>query len=841
MRKLIRVLVGLAVVFVLVVVAVRVFLPADKIQGFLFKELESRTGLHAEAEKASIQFPWPVGLRLEGLKITSPGGTKGGIPRLQGEVKEALARADLMSLLHKKPQVQEIRLASPRLEVWMPQPRTAKLPSDGNAPGAASKSGSKSSSGSAATALALGLLSIDDGRLVVHQADASTVTLEGLNQKAHFQLDETGRFAGRLDSKIESLVLADAKQKSTQRLDRLSAILTVAGTTEPLDLRAQIDKLSAAGLSVKGPFEYRQGTRQPWVDTELQWEMDPAEVRSRLKAAAGASMKDWDFSTETLRGSLRAKGELPVPSAGPSAWLDLVQLSGKADGVKIAALGREDLVSGSLSFVQHGDEITLDPLQIALPGATLSGRMSAPALGKGRVNGELKLKRADLAKLKDLIASVWNQFPDSLIAGSTPPGEWPGISGGLSGTIALKLPLPLPEKLPASAVQGEFALGRIAVAVESLRDSLVIGGGNVSATSQSAQLAKIALSSSGLEGEVEGSLDGWPQEYRFTGSANFALVDLDQLMKENGEKHAQAAGKWWSVDTAYAQQPAQELPAPPEKLKMKVQLSAKKFRSRGYDVENLTGNLDLHSRVMKLRDLEGSMGGGKLLGQGSVDWNTKPSSWKGQVEAQQVSATSCLSPFAPKLAQAFQSSFSGLIQLNGPLTSDRKVILQALSGGGALKGSAGEFLAGTLLGEELSKLPGKMAEKLRDIPFKEFLAQVRFEAGKAHFDQAILKGPTQLKADGWAGFDGSVDYQLELKLPPGENLDLGSLTPLTEFLREKDGRITIPFHVSGRGSKPKVTPELEAAEKRAKDAVNQNLGNKLQDLLNGLKRKKGGG
>ncbi len=837
MRKLIRVLIGLAVVFALLVIAVRLFLPADKIQSFLFRELESRTGLHAEAEKASIQFPWPVGLRLEGLKITSPGGTKGGIPRLQGEVKEALARADFMSLLHKKPQVQEIRLENPRLEVWMPQASPSKTGSGGSG----SKAAAKPSTNSAATALALGLLSIDDGRLVVHQPDASTVTVEGLNQKAHFQLDETGRFAGRLDSEIASLVLADADHKQTQSLDKLSADITVAGTIEPLDLRAQIDHLSAAGLSLKGPFQYRKGTSQPWIDTNLQWEMDPVEARARLKAAADSPMKNWDFTAEALRGSLQAKGELPSPSAGPAAWLDLVQLRGKVDGIKISALGRGDLVSGAFGFAQHGDEIILDPLQMELPGATLSGHVSAPALGKGRVNGELKLQRADLGKLKALLASVWDQLPDSLVAGSTPPAQWPGIEGGLSGTIALKLPLPLPKKLPATAVTGELSLARTSVAAESLSDSLVIRSGTIAATSQSAELSKIALSSSGLEASLQGKLDGWPQEYRFVGSANFALLDLDKLLKESGEKQARASGKWWSVDSAYAQEAKQEFPAPPKKLELQVQLSAQKFRSRGYEVENLTGQLDLRDQRMKLSDLKGSMGGGKLLGQGSVDWNVKPSSWKGQVEAQQVSAASCLSPFAPKLAQAFQSSLSGLIQLNGPLTSDRKVILEALSGGGALKGSAGEFLTGTLLGEELDKLPGKMAQSLRDIPFKEFLTQVRFEGGKAHFDQAILKGPTQLKADGWAGFDGTVDYQLELKLPPGENLDLGSLTPLTEFLREKDGRITIPFHVSGRGSKPTVTPELEAAEKRAKDAVNQNLGNKLQDLLNGLKRKKGGG
>ncbi len=836
MRKLIRVLIGLAVVFVLVVVAVRLFLPADKIQDFLFHELESRTGLHAQAEKASIQFPWPVGLRLEGLKVTAPGGTKGGIPRLNCEVESALARAEFFSLLRRKPQVQEIRLERPRLEIWMPQAHESTA-----APGAAVGSGKKSPPQSMVSALALGLLSIDDGKLILHQADASTVTVEGLNQSAHFQLDATGHFAGRLDSKIDSLLLEGGGRARPQRLEQLQAEIEVAGTSAPLLVRAQIARLSASGLSVKGPFEYREGPSRPSVDTELQWELDPDELRTRLKASAPAKLGEWDLQVKSVSGTLQAKGELPAPSAEPSAWLALVRTEGHADGVSLSALGKENLASGAMNFVQHGDQITVDLLKIQLSGASLSGRISVPALGKGQAKGTLRIERAQLGELESLLTSVWSELPDSLVASASPPAQWPQLRGNLTGTLEVNLPLPQPPKLPATAVKGEFALGRIAIAAQSLQDSLILRGGTISATTQSAELKHIAVSSDGLEGTVDGTLDGWPQRYRFRGNANLALVDLDRLVKQSNQNHAQASGRWWKVSAARAQEKKEEFPAPPQNLELQMQLASNHFRSRGYEVENLRGQLDLRARLMKLSELKGSMGGGQLTGDGSVDWNKKPSSWKGHLEAQQVTASSLLAPFAPKLAEAFQSSFSGMMTLSGPLSDDRKAILAALSGGGVLKGGAGEFLTSSILGEELAKLPGKAAEKLRDLPFKEFLAQIRIEAGKAHFDQAILKGPTQLKADGWAGFDGTVDYKLELKLPPGESLDLGSLTPLTEFLREADGRITVPIHVSGSGSKPQVSLELGVAEKRAKDAVNQNLGNKLQDLLKGLGKKKGGG
>ena len=38
---------------------------------------------------------------------------------LFGEVEDALATADLMSLIRKEPQIQEVRLSKPRLEIWL--------------------------------------------------------------------------------------------------------------------------------------------------------------------------------------------------------------------------------------------------------------------------------------------------------------------------------------------------------------------------------------------------------------------------------------------------------------------------------------------------------------------------------------------------------------------------------------------------------------------------------------------------------------------------------------------------------------------------------------------------
>jgi hypothetical protein len=837
-RKLIRTLIIIGVLFALMALAVRIFISPEAVKQFLFAELEARTGIHAEAEDASIQFPWPVGLRLKGLRLSTPeDGANLGV-RMEARVEEALATADLMSLFRKAPQVQEVRLQHPQLELWLLEGEEAQIPPEETPDGSAVASPGGERAG---IAVALSLLSIDDGNFVIHQLDGSTTTVEGVRQRVHFQIDEQKEFSGRLESSVSALRMEGGPREAPLQLGEMSAELLVSGTIEPLILEVQVPSWAGEGLRGEGRVFYELRENRAFVESELEWSADVEEVLRRVRESSAQQDPDplagYEISLESLAGSARFKGFLPEDNQDPSAWLSLIELEGNAEGLRLGALGQTDLVRGRSGFRLEGESVVLEPLELHLEGLDATGRIAVPALGTGSLDGRLTLQ-VDSAALEKRARSLWPALPDSVRENSTPPEEWPELAGAISGDLLLQLPMPAPEKLPPGALRVSLALEKLNLTQRDRPAPIVLSQGAMQLDPERLTIDRLRVETEGLQGGVEGVLDGWPESMRFVGEGRFALLDLDLLSPPKGEVETSQA--WWRPAVAHAK-PESKTFVPPENLEIHMGVQADRVLTRGYVIRDLKSQVDLSERLLQFRDIDGKMGTGRLVGTASVDWTEPEATWTTRIEAIEIPASEVLAPVAPRLGQALQTSLSGMLALNGDLLDDQAQLLRSLSGGGALKGTAGELLTTLLLGDGLNALPGQAAQKLSVINFKDFLTTLRFDAGRANFDETILRGPTQVTVEGWAGFDGQVDYALEVKLPPGDTLDLGSFTPLVEFLRTSDDRITIPLHVSGPGKKPKVSLELGAAEERAKDAAKGEIEDKVKGFLKGLGGKKGGG
>ncbi len=838
-RKLIRILIVLVGLFVLLGIAVKLFVSPEAVKEFVFAELEARTGIHAEAEEASIQFPWPVGLRLKKLHLSTPEGSGSGL-RLVAEVEDALATADLMSLLRKEPQVQEVRLSKPRLEIWLSDARPeAPAMAEGGEPTVVEPD-------AAGVALALSLLSIDEGHIVVHQADGSTSTVEGLRQRVRFQIDAAQKFSGRVETSISALRIEGGAREEPLELAELSTELLLSGVLEPLHVEATVSSFVGEGLSASGEIVYEVRDERPFVDADLEWAMDPAALLRRARAASAEQpddpLADLELALGSISGRASFSGLLPEENNDPALWLPMLQLSGAVEGFELGAFGQAGLARVRGEFRLEGERVVLEPLELQADGAKLEGRIVVPALGMGELSGKLTMQ-LDTAALQKSMHAIWPALPDSVTAESTPPEEWPQLSGTLKGELWLQVAVPAPEVLPADAVRGIIGFDELTVLHESMVAPLIVREGSVSFDLERANIERLRLTTDGLEGTVEGVLDSWPETVHFVGRGAFAEVDLDRLQPEDSglQSHsARGTMAWWSVGVAHAGAESEAF-VPPENLDLQMSLQVDRLLTRGYVIRDMRCVADLSQQVLVVRDLEGRLGSGRLVGEASVDWSAESPNWKTRVEAIEVPAQALLEPVAPRLGEALQTKVSGMILLNADLSEDRDQMLQSLSGGGALKGDAGQLLTTMFLGDSLDQLPGDAAAKLRSIPFKDFLTSLRFDAGKAHFSETVLRGSTQVKAEGWAGFDGQVDYALEIKLPAGENLDLGALTFLTEFLREGDGRITIPVRVTGPGRRPKISLELGGAEQRAKDAAKDDLEDKVKGFLRGLGGKKGGG
>ncbi len=821
---------GALAVLVIAVIAVRLLLPAHTLQEFLFEQLESRTGLKATAEEASLRILWPVGLRLKGLELSTGENPRPGMPRIEGHVEEVLATADLLSLLRRKPQVQEIRLKRPDLRVWMPKAAPTAPAGEGDAGGS-----SGSPKASLPPALALALMSVEEGTFTLHPASGGTVILRGLDQRVRARLLEDGSFTGRLEGKLASLSGGDPPFV----LSSLHLKARVQGNLQPLRVRIEIAEGSIQGLTVQGPVEIRQDTEGRRLESELQWTLPLPAARKLVDASASVPPGvEWEY--RELQGLLRAQGLLPPSGASSRQWLDLVSVDASLSGLQLAGLGRSSLVEGGIELRQRGNVLTVSTEKLSLPGAAFHGSLELPVLGAGQLQGRME-GRVDAGAVEELLRSIWTELPQQMTQGAPPVDKWPGVSGQLDTVLDLSLPWPMAGEIPPSALRSKWSIRRIAILGSQMPDSLVLQGGEIQTRGTEVQLTAVRFRGPGLQGEFGGRWENPPEGPRFLGSAAFSVIDLDRLRARPPSRHAAWLPGWWRPSTAWALPAPAAFPAPPVDLSAEVGWRCERLLGRGYELHGVRGELRLERRVLELRDMEGAFGDGRVQGRATIDWTTATPTWSVKVKGKDLPSGTILAPVAPRLAAALSTLLRGEFTLEGPLGGAGTEIRSQLSGEGVLFGSAGKLLTAELLGKSLSSLPAGAAERLREIPFREFLARLRFEQGRAQFDEILLKGETQVRANGWVGFDGKVDYHLEVKLPPGETLDLGSLTPLVEFLRTADGRITLPVRVQGAAGHPRISLELTRARQHMEDSTRESLQDKLRGLLKNLGKKKEGG
>ncbi len=831
-KKAVRIVVVIAVVLLLAVVAVRSLVPADAVKDFLFAQLEARTGLRATAEEASIRFPWPVGLRLKGLTISGGDTSRPGMPRVEGEIEELTATADLWSLLRKRPQVQEIRLESPRLELWMDASPAKKGGTPG--PGAV---GDSTANSIAPGAMALALLSIEDGRITVHAEGGRTFRLEGLDQRAHARLLPDGTFTARLEGG-----LAHYRQDLPPlELSDLALRMEATGRLQPLQLHLRFTEGSIGGVQWEGPVELEDTGGRVHLHGELQWTAGVEALRRNFAALDASSLPSdlqWDY--HSAGGTVRGEGFLPPPGATPRQWLALVSVRGAVEDLRVGAYGRDDLLRGNLDFVQQGNTLTLHTGDLSVPGCSMRGSIEMPVMGEGSASGRFDAV-VDAQAAEELLRSIWPELPESLRTKASPPERWPEAAGRVDGRIEISMPWPPPSPMPADAVRSTWTIHRVALRMPSLPDSLILTAGRLRLEGKELEIEDLQLSGPAMEGRIGGRLLSDSSGRNFVGEAAFTRIDLDRLMsRPTEESHASLSPRWWKVPEARAAGAETTMPAPPEDLSARLRLRCDRLLTRGYAFEDLRGELDLQDQVMELDDLTARLGDGHLSGQARIDWKAPQPRWTLQTRVEALPSQEILAPLAPRLASALSTVLAGRLELAGAMGEDGRQILSALSGEATLKGGAGKLITAQLLGKGLASLPAGAAAKLNEIPFHEFLTHLQLDQGRVHFDETVLKGPTRLQANGWVGLDGRVDYHLEVKLPAQEKLDLGSLTPLVEFLRTEDGRITIPVHVEGDGSKPSISLELDSARSRAQGEATRSVTDKLRGLLKGLGKKGGG-
>lgn len=260
---------------------------------------------------------------------------------------------------------------------------------------------------------------------------------------------------------------------------------------------------------------------------------------------------------------------------------------------------------------------------------------------------------------------------------------------------------------------------------------------------------------------------------------------------------------------------------------------------------DVTGKIHLGpDRQLKVDDVTATLWSGKITGRADVDLTDLLSpGFRIESKATQLQANDFVSSLTP-----VRGLLTGAMDMNSVISGKGSVpeaIAQSLSGEGLLNAKGGGIHFGPTITAIWSALG--LSEQ-QTINFRDLATAFELQAGKlVTKDLRIESSEANWLASGSIGFDGQLDYkvQLELNEALSEQYRKKLGRDLAAVLEGTSGRLTLDLGVSGNAKSPRVNVDTkklaERATTQAKAALQKGIEKEKNRLLDKLQGAIGGG
>ncbi len=251
--------------------------------------------------------------------------------------------------------------------------------------------------------------------------------------------------------------------------------------------------------------------------------------------------------------------------------------------------------------------------------------------------------------------------------------------------------------------------------------------------------------------------------------------------------------------------------------------------------------------AMTFRIFEGTMSG-----NGMIRFGEKAPQWKFNLQASQLDANALMTAVG-----GFRDVFSGKGDLGLALEgegSEMKDIKSSSTGDGNLSLSAGKILALNMAKEVLNQnlvdglnaalkanpassgapkiAPPRFALQTQETNYSSFASGFRVEKGFLQIpDLRMVTETSTMNLVGKASLEGDLDLKGVLLLARSETDAWLGEFPGKSSLVDLEGKLTVPFTVSGALPAPIVAPDVNTFVERLKTASLQNLQQKAEEKL----------
>jgi hypothetical protein len=243
---------------------------------------------------------------------------------------------------------------------------------------------------------------------------------------------------------------------------------------------------------------------------------------------------------------------------------------------------------------------------------------------------------------------------------------------------------------------------------------------------------------------------------------------------------------------------------------------------------NLTGNIHYADWKLDISDIRGRAYGGTVTGKAEVDFTDfERPEFRIETKGKQIEADEFLTDFT-----GFGGHLFGKIDLTGSFAgrgAEVIDILRSLTANGTVSMTEGRFEGLSIL----STLADQAAiTRIKDSgPIKDMTADFWVDQGRLYCnDWNFSSDGTTYRLAGSVGFDGSLDYRVNIKLPKTKG-GSGVLSQLGDLFG--GGGIALDLSLTGTYTHPVIKLDTKNNRRR----FEENLKDKAKDLLEQLRRK----
>ena len=263
------------------------------------------------------------------------------------------------------------------------------------------------------------------------------------------------------------------------------------------------------------------------------------------------------------------------------------------------------------------------------------------------------------------------------------------------------------------------------------------------------------------------------------------------------------------------------------------------------DYTNLQTSASFVNRVATIESMNVSAFGGSLTAKGNYDMRESNPRFAATTNVKAMDLTQIFRAMRPSAPQNIRGAINMDLDLTGA-GKDWNSIQNALKGKGkaevvngalvdinlaesVLSGATGVAGAANLVPADVKNKYAAIFSS-KDTEFKQLKGSTTISDGKARTDDLVVSAAEfETQGKGWFAFDQTVDFRALLLLSEKLSGDITSRASQAKGLANNQGRLEIPFNLSGKlpGAKPK--PDLGyIAQTMGKGAVERGLEGFLQ-------------